>query len=227
MPHYKNFKIFSEGLIACEMSKTQIKYDKPMIVGMCILDLSKHLMYDFHYNTIKRTYGNKAQLLFTDTDSLCYCIKTEDIYHDMSLNTSNYDFSDYPKSHFLHSDANKKVIGKFKDESNSKPIVEFCGLRAKMYCFITEEEKTKSVAKGCKRNVIKKFKMQNYKDCLFGNTKQQLQQHCTANFIRQSLHQVHSVRITKVSLSGLDDKRYILDDNIHTLAHGHYNISKQ
>lgn len=221
-PHFKNFKIFSEGLIACEMSKTQIKYDKPMIVGMCILDLSKHLMYDFHYNTIKRKYGDKSKLLFTDTDSLCYYIRTEDVYEDMKTNADVYDFSDYPKHHSNYSETNKKIIGKFKDEANSKPIVEFCGLRAKMYCFLTDEEKTKAVAKGCKRNVIKKFKMQNYKDCLFGNTKAQLQQQCTANFIRQKNHQVHSVHITKTSLSGIDDKRAIRNDNINTYAHGHH-----
>jgi hypothetical protein len=204
------------------MGKTQIKYDKPMIVGMCILDLSKHLMYNFHYNTMKKQYGDRCKLLFTDTDSLCYHIKTEDVYEDMKQDADVYDFSDYPKSHFLFSDANKKIIGKFKDEASGKPIIEFCGLRAKMYCFLTDEDKTKAVAKGCKKNVIKTFKMNNYKDCLFGNTKEQLQQKCSANFIRQKNHQVHSVRITKVSLSGLDDKRYITEDNIHTLAHGHY-----
>jgi hypothetical protein len=204
------------------MGKTQINYDKPMIVGMCILDLSKHLMYNFHYNTMKKQYGDKCRLLFTDTDSLCYHIKTDDVYEDMKQDADVYDFSDYPKSHPLYSDANKKIIGKFKDESSGKPIIEFCGLRAKMYCFLTDEDKTKAVAKGCKKNVIKSFKMNNYKDCLFGNTKEQLQQKCSANFIRQKNHQVHSVRITKVSLSGLDDKRYITSDNIHTFAHGHY-----
>jgi len=221
-PHFKNFKIFSDGLIAVEMNKTEVKYDKPMIVGMCILDLSKWLMYDFHYNTMKKTYGDNAKLLFTDTDSLCYHIKTDDIYEDMKSNSDVYDFSEYSKTHPLYSETNKKVIGKFKDEANGKPIVEFCGLRSKMYSFLTDEEKNKSVAKGIKKNQIKKLKIQNYKDALFGNTKEQIQQQVSFNLIRQNLHQVNSVRITKTGLCGLDDKRYVCNDNIHTLAQGHY-----
>ena len=65
------------------MQKTTLKLDKPVYVGFSILDLSKYLMYDFHYNTIKKKYGNNATLLFTDTDSLCYEIKTKDLYSDM------------------------------------------------------------------------------------------------------------------------------------------------
>ena len=193
-----------------------------MIVGMCILDLSKVLMYDFHYNTMIKKYKDKCKLLFTDTDSLCYHVKTEDLYEDLATIPDQLDMSDYPKDHPLFSEVNKKIIGMFKCETNGVPIAEFCGLRAKMYCILTEEEKTKAVAKGCKRCVIKTFKMQNYKDCLFGNTREQIQQVCTANFIRQKNHQVHSINIKKVGLSGIDDKRWVCDDNMNTLAHGHY-----
>ena len=90
-------------------------------------------MYDFHYNTMKPKYGDKMKLLFTDTDSLCYEIETEDVYKDMSENVILYDFSEYPKDHFLFNNENKKIIGKFKDEAGSKPIIEFVGLRSKLY----------------------------------------------------------------------------------------------
>ena len=96
----------------------------------------------------------KCKLLFTDTDSLWYHIKTENVYEDVNSNGENYDFSDYPKTHFLHNDSNKKVIGKFKDEANGKHIIEFAGLRAKMYAFSTEE-KTKSVAKVIKEMLLR------------------------------------------------------------------------
>ena len=96
-------------------------------------------MHDFHYNTIKKQYGDKSKLLFTDTDSLTYEIKTDDIYEDMKKNKQMYDFSDYPKNHQLYDVSNKKVIGKFKDETNSKIINEFVGLRAKMYAIDTDE----------------------------------------------------------------------------------------
>ena len=75
-PTYVNSKIFTEDLVAVHKIKETLKLDRPAHVGMCILDLSKTLMYDFHYNYIKKRYNNKAKLLFTDTDSLCYEIET-------------------------------------------------------------------------------------------------------------------------------------------------------
>ena len=83
-PNFDHFNIFCEDLIEIHMKKTKLVFDKPVYLGMCILDLSKTLKYDFHYNHIKRLYGNKATLLFTDTDSLMYAIETEDIYKDMT-----------------------------------------------------------------------------------------------------------------------------------------------
>ena len=76
--------IFSENLIAVHMHKKKVKLDKPIYLGMSILDLSKTLMYDFHYNYIKPKYGENSMLLFTDTDSLMYEIRTEDFYKDIS-----------------------------------------------------------------------------------------------------------------------------------------------
>ena len=90
-------------------------------------------MYDFHYHYMKKKYGLKAQLLFTDTDSLCYEVKTDDIYRDMAGDRDLFDFSGYPIEHPCYDATNKKVIGKMKDETASVPIKEFVGLRAKMY----------------------------------------------------------------------------------------------
>ena len=82
--NYNRRTIFSENLMAVHMNKTHIKYNKPIYLGMCILDISKSMMYDFHYNYIKPKYGEKAKLLMTDTDSLVYDIETEDFYKDIS-----------------------------------------------------------------------------------------------------------------------------------------------
>ena len=96
-------------------------------MGMCILDLSKTLMYNFHYKYIEMKYGNKANLLFkcTDKDSLTYEIETENIYEDFWNDKELFDNSDYPDSSPYLGKTNKKIIGKFKVETASIPIVEF------------------------------------------------------------------------------------------------------
>lgn len=92
-------------------------------------------MYDFHYKHVKSTQGGNAELLFTDTDSLCYNIFTNDLYTDLEKVKHHIDFSDYPSDHFLYDNTNKKVLGKMKDETMSEPMTEFLGLRPKMYSF--------------------------------------------------------------------------------------------
>ena len=231
-PTFQEFRIYSEGLVSVKMRKTNIRYNRPMIVGMCILDLSKVLMYDFHYNHIKAQYGDKAKLLFTDTDSLCYHIEAEDVYKDMVENNDLYDFSDFDDNHSvfdgmssnereMFKNMNKKIQGKFKCESNGKAIIEFCGLRSKMYSFLTEA-KLKCTAKGIQRSQIKQLTMTKYKAAIFGTTKEEIQQKVSFNSIRQNNHVLNTVRITKVGLSGTDNKRWVLEDNINTRALGHH-----
>ena len=134
-PNFIHCNIFSGDLVAIHMKKTRLVFNKPVYLGMCILDLSKTLMYDFHYNYIKSKYGYKAKLLFTDTDSLMYEIQTEDFYKDISSDVKlRFDTSDYPPNHpsGIPSGFNKKVLGMFKDEVGGKVIGEFVGLRAKL-----------------------------------------------------------------------------------------------
>ncbi|XP_052806652.1 uncharacterized protein LOC128235904 [Mya arenaria] len=131
---YKHAIIFNENQVAVELHKAKVALFKPIYSSFCILDLSKCLMYDFWYNYIKQRYGN-AKLCLTDTDSLLFSCQTEDLYHDMKMSAEYFDTSDYPEEHFLHSDRNKKALGKMKDETNGKPIAEFVGLRSKMYSF--------------------------------------------------------------------------------------------
>ena len=124
------------------MKKPKLVFNKPVYLGMCILDLSKTLMYDFHYNYIKQKYGDKAKLLFTDTGGSMYEIQTEDFYKDISADVKHrFDTSDYPPHHpsGIPSGLNKKVLGMFKDEDNGKVINEFVGLRAKLYSYEMQE----------------------------------------------------------------------------------------
>jgi hypothetical protein len=115
-PDFEEFKIFSDNLKACHMQKQKPKIDKPIYVEMSILDISKTLMYNFHYAFIGEKYGDRAKLLFTDTDSLCYELRTDDLYEDMKINQDLFDTSNHTNDYFLYSGHDKKVIGKMKDE---------------------------------------------------------------------------------------------------------------
>ena len=222
-PTYVSCKIFNENLVAVHKIKEQLILNKPAYLGMCILDLSKTLMYDFHYNYIKNKYRCNAKLLFTDTDSLCYQIETNDVYEDFFNNKDKFDFSEYDKNSKYFDNTNKKVIGKFKDESTHSPIIEFIGLRSKMYSYIKDDDNENRTAKGIKKNVIKNdINHQNYKETL---NNQQL--HHKMKTIRSINHNLSSYEINKVSLSCFDDKRYILNDGINSYAYGHYKINKK
>ena len=83
-PNFKHLTIFDEDLVSIHMKRTKLKFNKPVYCGMAILDLSKTLMYDFHYNNIKLKFGENAKPLFTDTDLLCYEIQTDDFFKDIS-----------------------------------------------------------------------------------------------------------------------------------------------
>ena len=155
-PTYVSSKIFNENLVAVHKIKETLTLDRPAYLGMCILDLSKTLMYDFHYNYIKQKYDSKAKLLFTDTDSLTYEIETSDVYQDFWNDKDKFDNSDYPQDSQYFNTTNKKVIGKFKDEAAGMPITVFVGLRSKMYSYIKDNDKGGKTAKGIKKNIIKR-----------------------------------------------------------------------
>ena len=224
-PNFKSCKIFNENLVSVHMKKTSLTMVKPVYLGMCILDLSKTIMFDFHYNYIKSKYGNKAKLLFSDTDSLMYEIETEDFYKDISGDVKNrFDTSDYPENHpsGIPTGINKKVLGKMKDEAAGKIIKEFVGLRAKLYSYkMYEGEEEIKKCKGIKKQVVKSsISHEDYKTCLLTGKEQLRKQ----NILRSYNHEVYTEEVNKVALSALDDKRYILKDGIHTLAWGHYKI---
>ncbi len=176
-------------------------------------------MNDFHYGFIKPKYGSDVKLLFTDTDSLCYEIKTEDFYQDMYDNKEWFDLSDIPGQ--FHDNANKKVLGKFKDETAGIPIKEFIGLRSKMYSIKKDNNDEKKTAKGISRYVIKKeLKHETYKEIL--DTSSRMYSHM--KLIRSQKHRIYTMDINKVSLSAYDDKRWITDDGISSFAYGHFRI---
>ena len=223
-PNFKHCNIFSEDLIAIHMKKTSVTFDKPVYLGMCILELSKTLMFDFHYNYVKKKYGDKAKLLFTDTDSLMYEIRTKDFYEDIKGDVKDrFDTSNYPSNHpsGIPTGCNKKVPGMFKDEAGGKIIDEFVGLRAKLYSYKMFEGEESKKCKGVKQLVVKNsITHEDYKNCLFTG-KEQLRK---MNVIRSHKHDIYTEVVNKVALSSKDDKRHLLEGQTITLALGNYRI---
>ena len=206
-PNFVHCNIFSEELVAIHMKKTKLVFNKPVYLGMCILDLSKTLMYDFHYNCIKQKYGDKAILLFTDTDSLMYEIQTENFYMDISADVKHrFDTSDYPSNHpsAIPSGFNKNVLGMFKDEAGGKVIDEFVGLKAKLYSYKMLEGEESKICKGVKKSVVKNsIAHEDYKKCLFTG-KEQLRK---MNVIRSHRHEVYTEKVNKIALCSDNDKK--------------------
>ena len=159
-PNFDLATIFDRSLIAVHMKRTEVYFNKPIYVGQALLDLSKTLMFDFHYDYIRAKYDDAAELLSTDTDSLLYLIHTDDFYQDISHDIKRkFDTSDYPENHpsGIKTGVNKKVIGKFKDEVAGRQITHFVGLRPKLYSLKVEgggDARETRKCKGIKKNVI-------------------------------------------------------------------------
>ena len=219
-PNYHTAKRFSGNLLAIEMKKTKVKMNKPVYLGMSILDISKMLMYKFWYDYIKPKYEDRAKLCYMDTDSFIIQIITKDFFADISddverwFDTSNYD-ENYKRP--LPIDKNKKVIGLFKDELGGRIMNEFCALRAKTYSYLMDDNSEVKKSKGTKKCVIKRELMfENYKDCLFnGEVILKSQQR-----FKSDHHKVYTEEVNKIALSSDDDKRLQTFDGIETYPYG-------
>ena len=209
-PNFRHCTIFDENLVAIHMKKTKLVFNKPVYCGMAILDLSKTLIYDFHYKYIKPKYGEKAKLLMTDTDSLCYKIETEDFFEDISADVEKgFDTSNFPKDHPSGIQGKDKTIpGMMKDEAGGKIIEEFVGLRAKLYSYKMFKGKEEKKCKGIKKCVVKnKISFENFKECLFTGIPKMREM----NVIRSHKHEIFSETVNKIALSANDDKRIIME----------------
>ena len=136
-PNFKGAVLMEADLMSCEMGKVKVKMNKLVYLGQAILDLSKTIMYEFHYDYMKRKYNeSNLKLLYMDTDSLVYDIKTEDFYKDIAEDVeTRFDTSGYVPGRPSPIEKNKKVIGLMKDELGGKIMKEFISLRPKMYSY--------------------------------------------------------------------------------------------
>ena len=158
-----------EDLSIIEMSKTKVKMNKPIYLGLSILEVSKLSMYEFWYDYMKPKYGNNVKLCYMDTDSFIMNIKTEDFYKDIANDVEKrFDTSNYEVNRPLPTGKNKKVIGLMKDELGEKIIMEFVTLRPKTYSYLTDDCKEDKKPKGIKKCVIKRMiKYNDYKKVVY------------------------------------------------------------
>ncbi|XP_036146615.1 uncharacterized protein LOC118646876 [Monomorium pharaonis] len=220
-PNFHSRSVFSKNLVAIELRKLKTKFDKPIYVGMSILDISKTCLYEFHYEYMLPLFHNKCKVMYTDTDSLIYHIECNDVYDIMKRDISRFDTSDYPVDNaYGIPRVNKKKLGLMKDENNGAIMTEFVGLRAKMYALRVDGRKDTKKVKGVKSNIIARtITFDDYMLCLRNEIEMTRQQTC----IRSKLHEVYTIHETKIALSPYDDKRYV-DSTVNTLPWGHYRI---
>jgi len=284
-PRYKESVLIAHNtqLLGVMSYKPSVLFNKPILTGFSVLDLSKTLMFNFYYNGMKKNYGQNVNLCMTDTDSLVMEIKTQNLYIDLIqkddlnkfIDFSNYksfikkkklniipskhfwQYEDYykrfemignievnnniicltgdslglgekctiPPNHLLENfmPENNKVQGKFKDENGGIPLVEFCGLKPKCYAMLDVLEHETKKAKGVPKMALKKFhKMEHFKSCI---DLEQMKVHDIDFFkLASQKHSMFFVKSSKLSLSGFDTKRWVMDDNVCSLPFGHKNI---
>ena len=225
-PNFKSGVLFGENLMGCEMGKIKVVMNKPVYLGQAILDLSKIVMYEFHYDYMVPKYGlEKLKFCYMDTDSLVYDIKTEDFYEDIANDVeTRFDTSGYSKTDFrpLPIGLNKKVIGLMKEELRGKIMTEFVGLRPKLYSYKKLDDSEDKKCKGIKKCFVKKtLTFEDYKTCLFSDSTEYRSQ----LMFRSSNHEVYTIEVNKVALNRDDDKRISRKDGISTFARGHKHLS--
>ena len=225
-PNFKSGILFGENLMGCEMGKIKVVMNKLVYLSQAILDLSKIVMYEFHYNYMVPKYGlEKLKLCYMDTDSLVYDIKTEDFYEDIANDVeARFDTSGYSKTDFrpLPIGLNKKVIGPMKDELGGKIMTEFVALMPKLYCYKKLDGSKDKKCKGIKKCIVKKtLTFEDYKTCLFSDSTEYRSQ----LMFRTAKHEVHTIEVNKAALNRDDDKRISRKDGISTFARGHKDLS--
>ena len=218
-PNYHTMKLIYNNLAIIKMRKVKVKMNKPIYLGLSILDISKITMYEFWYDYVKSKYEDKARLCYMDTDSFVVNIKTKDCYKDIVENVKErFDTSNYIYDRPLPTGVNKKVIGLMKDELGGDIITEFVALRPKPYSYITNDFIEMKKAKGTKKCVVKKMlRVEDYKKCLFSNGKVLKSQ----QRFKSENHEVYTENINKIALSCDDDKRIVTSDRITSYPYGY------
>lgn len=219
---FKSVNIFNENFVAIELNKSSITLNKPLFVGCAILEISKHMMFNFHYGEMKPRYGDNIKILYTDTDSLIYSIKCNNFYADMIRDSHLYDTSNYDlNNRFGIQQLHGKQLHKMKDENGGRVMSHFIGLSSKMYATKISNGRGIRRAKGVASSIVQdRITFDDYKNCLFNNKTLSFDQ----NLFKLKHHEMYTVRQNKIALRNHDDKRYLIPGTMDTVPHGHYMV---
>ena len=186
------------------MQKIKGKMNKPVYLGLSILEISKTLIYEFWYDYIKPKYQENLKLCYMDIDNLIIHVKTYVFYEDIANYVEKrFDTSNYKVNRPLPTGKNKKVVGLMKDNLGGKIMTEFVAVRSKTYSYLMKDGNFDKKAKGTNKYIIKRrYKFNEYKNCLFKieiilNLKQKS---------KSEAHNISTEEINKIRLSSNDDK---------------------
>ena len=249
----KSWTIFNKDLVLVNRYKNKIQLDRPIYTGFAVLELSKLHMQKFHYDYIKNKYGDKARLLFTDTDSLAYHIETEDLYQDMYDNKNEFDLSNFKNLNTLKEPT--KYQGKYdsyvkENYSSVYMLMDKLKYVNKFYCgenkakigkfkdetsgipiieYVGLASKTYSLLldtgkqKSTAKGVKECVKQKELRHNIYRETALGKQFTIKQYNFKSEKHQIYTTQTTKIGLSSFDDKRYVID-GINSLSYGHYKI---
>ena len=231
--HVSSMNIINENLVAVNRKPAVVELKKPLAVGFSILELSKLFMYRSYYDLFQPHFGCKnISLCFSDTDSFLLQVRCKNLNNEMEKLKHIFDFSKYPKNHFLYDNSRANHLFYFKDELCGKAaITHFIGLRPKCYSLKIknlEQDKhgkieIKKVCKGLKKTSIKKqLTFEDYKECLENAT----MIYKSFKTLKSKNHRISTCFQRKIALSAMDTKRYVLGCGYHTLALGSRQIKK-
>ena len=212
-PIFLNFQFIHDSLVSLNFTQSSIFWNKPTPAAAAILDFSKNVLYKFHYNEMKPTFGDSLEVVYKNTDSLLYRIETDDLYSDRESSKHLLDLPDFLQNHKLFDSTNKRVPFTMKDELNGQIMLEATCLRSKLYS-IKYESGIKQSAKGDQKCVKKPLHHDLFNDVLSsrGNIRKNVTQ------IQFQQHQLLVTQISKIVMSAFDDTRFILQDGIQSFA---------
>ena len=210
-------KLIDDNLAIIEMRKVKVKMNKPIYLGLSILELSKITMYEFWYDYVKVKYEDRVKLCYMD--SFVLNVRTEDFYNDISEDVKDrFDTSNFNCNRPLPVSVNKNVVGLMKDELGGGIITGFVSLRPKAYSYRTDDLVELKKAKGTRKCVVKKMLgFNDYKKCLFEKEKILKSQ----QRFKSENHSVYTECINKIALSCDDDKRIATSDGITSYPYGY------